>query len=279
MNNDRQKTGYLESRFKLFYISDQNRIRFPLHYHDFHKIMIFLRGNVSYVIEGKQYELLPGDLLLVHAGELHRPIIHDTSVYERMVFYISPHFFDELARKGHDLFYCFSLSRSQQSSLLRLSKDQGGEIKKVCQELADSFLTNSYAVELYRETKFMEFLILLNRALLGDQFHYSRVSTANPTIQTVLKYINDRICQENLSIDQISQAAYLNRSYLMHLFKAETGQTIGKYITEKRLFLARSMIDQGLSVTEACYRSGFKNYAAFYYAYKTKYNSPPGTVD
>ncbi len=279
MNNDQQKTGYLESRFKLFYISDQNCIRFPLHYHDFHKIMIFLRGNVSYVIEGKQYELLPEDILLIHAGELHRPIIHDTSVYERIVFYISPHFFEELTRKGHDLFHCFCLSRSQQSSLLRLSRDQGGEIKRVCHELTDSFLSNSYAGELYRETKFMEFLILLNRALLGDQFHYSRVSTANPTIQTVLKYINDRICEETLSIAQISQAVFLNPSYLMHLFKTETGQSIGKYITEKRLFLARSMIAQGLSVTEACFRSGFKNYAAFYYAYKTKYDSPPGTVD
>lgn len=279
MNNDQQKTGYLESRFKLFFISDQTHSFFPLHYHDFHKIMIFLRGNVSYVIEGKQYELLPEDILLIHAGELHRPVIHDTSVYERMVFYISPHFFEELAGKGHDLFQCFCLSRNQQSSLLRLDKDQGREIKKVCHELADSFLTNSYAGELYRETKFVEFLILLNRALLGDQFQYSRVSTANPAVQSVLKYINDRICDESLSIDQISQAAFLNRSYLMHLFKAETGQSIGKYITEKRLFLAQSMMDQGLSVTEACFRSGFKNYAAFYYAYKNKYNSAPKTVD
>ena len=169
MNNDQQKTGYLESRFKLFYISDQNCIRFPLHYHDFHKIMIFLRGNVSYVIEGKQYELLPEDILLIHAGELHRPIIHDTSVYERMVFYISPHFFEELTRKGHDLFHCFCLSRSQQSSLLRLSRDQGGEIKRVCHELTDSFLSNSYAGELYRETKFIWYAIIMvvEKKILG----------------------------------------------------------------------------------------------------------------
>ena len=57
--------------------------------------------------------------------------------------------------------------------------------------------------------------------------------------------------------------------------KSATGNTIGKYVTEKRLFMARAFLEQGLSVTEACYKSGFKNYAAFYYAYRKKYASPP----
>ena len=43
----------------------------------------------------------------------------------------------------------------------------------------------------------------------------------------------------------------------MHLFRDETGYTIGKYITEKRLYLANHAIEQGVSVTDACYQSGF----------------------
>ena len=59
-----QKTGYLTSDFQLFSIQDQRKKTFDLHYHDFHKILIFLQGNISYAVEGRQYDLQPGDILL-----------------------------------------------------------------------------------------------------------------------------------------------------------------------------------------------------------------------
>ena len=80
---------------------------------------------------------------------------------------------------------------------------------------------------------------------------------------------------KDLSIDKIADAAFLNRSYLMHLFRDETGYTIGKYITEKRLYLANHAIEQGVSVTDACYQSGFRNYTTFYQAYRNKYHKSP----
>ncbi|MDD7388868.1 MAG: helix-turn-helix domain-containing protein [Lachnospiraceae bacterium] len=42
-------------------------------------------------------------------------------------------------------------------------------------------------------------------------------------------------------------------------------------MTENRLFTARKLIQNGVSVTDACYQSGFRNYSAFYRAYKNKY--------
>ena len=76
-------------------------------------------------------------------------------------------------------------------------------------------------------------------------------------------------------VDQIASACFLHRSYLMHLFRDETGYTIGKYITEKRLYLANHAIEQGVSVTDACYQSGFRNYTTFYQAYRNKYHKSP----
>lgn len=283
-----QKTGYLDEDFKLFYITDQNQKTFEYHYHDFHKILIFLQGNVSYVIEGKQYDLKPEDIVLVQAGEIHRPVIHDTSLYERIIIYVSPSFFEACLTEGNDLFQCFTKASRQSSGLIRLpDSDKSDQTKSghtsplkvslssVCRDLAASFRDKGFASALYQKTKFMEFLILLNRIILEDTFSYTDAMTSNPVVQNILKYINDHITEETLSVDTIANAAFLNRSYLMHLFKEETGYTVGKYISEKRMFLARSHIMKGMSVTEACYRSGFKNYSAFYYAYKNKYGSSP----
>jgi AraC-like DNA-binding protein len=65
----------------------------------------------------------------------------------------------------------------------------------------------------------------------------------------------------------------------MNLFKKETGCTLGGYVTEKRLWLARSLLRQGVSINEACLRSGFANYANFYRAFKKRYGVSPREAD
>ena len=87
-----EKTGYLHHDFKIFHLTDHEMSAYDFHYHDFHKLLFFLSGNVTYCIEGKSYQLTPGDLVLVRAGEVHRPVIHDTTPYERMIIYVSPDF-------------------------------------------------------------------------------------------------------------------------------------------------------------------------------------------
>ena len=61
-----EKTGYLNEQFRLFHLKDQTRKEFSYHYHDFHKVVIFISGKAAYHIEGKAYQLKPWDILLVN---------------------------------------------------------------------------------------------------------------------------------------------------------------------------------------------------------------------
>ena len=105
MNNHYRKSGYLLEDLRLFYNSDSRRREIPFHYHDFHKLLILLSGNISYIIEGKMYALQPGDIVLVRAGQIHRPVIHDDSLYERLIFYISPVFLEQEDLQVLNLFH------------------------------------------------------------------------------------------------------------------------------------------------------------------------------
>ena len=40
-----EKTGYLNEQFRLFHLKDQTRKEFSYHYHDFHKVVIFISGR------------------------------------------------------------------------------------------------------------------------------------------------------------------------------------------------------------------------------------------
>ena len=70
-----EKTGYLKEDFRLFHINDQTKKDFSYHYHDFHKVVIFLSGKATYHIEGRSYPLKPWDILLVDRHAIHRPEI------------------------------------------------------------------------------------------------------------------------------------------------------------------------------------------------------------
>ena len=101
------KRGYLNSDFRIFHLKDQLANEFEFHYHEFHKITIFLRGNVRYFIEGACYELEPYDIVLVNRNDIHR-VETDASVpYERIIVYISPGFMETYRTDEYDLSDCF----------------------------------------------------------------------------------------------------------------------------------------------------------------------------
>ena len=74
-NTDYEKKGYLNEPFKLFHLTDHEATHYSCHYHDFFKIMLFISGDVDYFIEGITYRLEPFDIVLIGAGDVHRPVI------------------------------------------------------------------------------------------------------------------------------------------------------------------------------------------------------------
>lgn len=272
---DYKKSGYLHSDYRLFHLKDTSLRSFDFHYHDFHKILIFLSGNAGYIVEGRQYDLRPYDMLLIPAGEIHKPIVHDNAAYERIILYLSPRFFEENSSNGANLFYCFEAAKKSGSNLVRLKNPKASLLPDVIRQLSAGYFSltkqeeSRFGADLYQKLKVMEYLILLNRTMLDEQVDFTLSVTGHPTVLSIMEYINNHIT-EDLSIETIADAMFLSRSYIMHLFKSETGYTIGQYITKKRLFLTNQYRNQGLSLTESCFRSGFSNYSAYYHASRAK---------
>ena len=59
--------------------------------------------------------------------------------------------------------------------------------------------------------------------------------------------------------------------------RAQTGYTLHSYILQKRLLLARTLIQQGISITTACTQSGFGDYTTFSRAYKKQFHVTPSS--
>ncbi len=275
------KHGYLEDDFRIFHLIDREKKEYDFHYHDFNKITIFLKGNINYTIEGKNYVLKPYDIILVNAGEIHRVSVMDHSEYERIIIYVSTQFLNNYTGPDYDLNDCFERAKKEKSNVLRIHSLEKSKLYQVCLELEHSFMDNAFARELYQKILFLEFMIQLNRTVISDHINYLDFCLGSRKLIQILDYINEHLT-EDITIDKLSDRFYLNRYYLMHFFKEETGCTIGNYITKKRLLLAKNLVQNGSSVTEACYQSGFRNYSTFARAFKKTFNTVPknaGRID
>lgn len=279
-----EKTGYLQSDFRIFYLTNTEARDFQSHYHDFHKLLLFENGSLSYYIEGETYQLQPWDLVLVPAGQVHHPVIHSKTPYCRLIVYISPAFLEHYRRQGVDLYHCFSRCAQENSHILRMKNFKDTRLYPVFLELVrsaqeaavlyDSRDSLPAPLHLYQKSVLLQFMLLVSHLSAEDTLFCPAASGSNTQILQALSYINLHLA-ENLSVDQVAASCFLTPSYLMHLFRKETGYTILSYITEKRLFAARTLIQSGVPVTEACLLSGFQSYSSFYRAYQKKFRESP----
>lgn len=269
-----QKLGYLNSNFRIFHLVDEKNMQFDFHYHDFHKIIIHLSGNVTYCIEGRTYDLQSNDIVFVNAHEVHRPIIKGNARYERIIIYISQDYLDVYSKENNDIALCFKQASENRSHVLRIPSFFNTKLGSVTKELDNSIEDNEYANELHHEILFLEFMIQLNRAAIQSGSSYITMTPSDAKIVEVIDFLNLNLTSD-ISVDFLSDKFFISRYHLMRTFKKETGYTIGNYITTKRLQLAQALIDGGSSINDACFSSGFNNYSTFLRAYKKLYNHTP----
>lgn len=264
-----EKTGYLKEDFRLFHINDQTKKDFSYHYHDFHKIIFFISGKVTYHIEGKAYHLKPRDILLVSQGAIHKPEIDPSVPYERYIFWIR----DDLSCQ--ELNTCFQKANDRSFNLVRADSALQERLKDLLPEIEQTLQNKHFGDTVLRNALFTQFMIYINRIFLRTSSSPDKKTYSSDTqVEQLLKYIN-RNLSENLSIDQLANRFFFSKYHMMRKFKNETGYTIHNYITSKRLLMARSLISQGMPVMKAAQASGFHDYTTFVRAYKKQFGKAP----
>ncbi len=273
--NGNLKRGYLNEDFHFFKLKDQKKNEFEFHYHDFNKIIIFLSGDVTYLIEGKTYKLKPWDILLVGKNDIHMPVISPDLSYERIVLWLNPIYLEEHNKNNCSLLNCFSLAAERKLNLIRTNKMDILSLRQNLTELEDAVKDTAFGSEILKNALFIQLMVKINRLFLEMEADKKLEDiTYDPRIEKVLDHINGNLDQE-LTIDLLAKEFYLNKYYLMHLFKQETGYTLYGYIQKKRIMKASDLIKSGIQAGEVCSLCGFGDYSSFVRAFKKEFRLSP----
>lgn len=259
----------LRQDFQLSHNRDPYFRTMEFHAHDFLELYYFLDGSVTYYIEDQVYDLCPGDLLIIPAGKMHRPVIaNEHAAYERMVLWITPQYLQGIDSPAGDLQknlqkvgehgYCVPFRGDETVFVTALLKkllymQKNDTDPKFC----------AGAVELYLWTIFRSYGVI-------DTTHRNETQV----IPQVIRYITEHF-SEPLTLEDIAAEFFVSKSYLNRHFKAYTNSTVYAYIMALRLTHARRMLREGIPAVEAGRECGFSDYSTFYKAFKTQTGLSP----
>ena len=267
-----EKRGHLSEDFRLFHLKDDRGATVGFHYHEFYKLVFLLSGSGSYNVEGRHYQLVSGDVLLVGSRCVHRPHFEPGIMYERVIVYISP----ELLRAGSmNEFSLESLFSGEKGHVLRSGDVFRRKMLAMTAQLEAEMASGELGAAVLARCILFEMLVRIGREMaVGVAALPGPSLPKDEKISEILRYIDGNLA-ENLSIDELASRFYISKYHMMRRFREETGSSIHTYLSDKRLLLARDLINEGLSATDACFRSGFHSYSAFSRAYGKLFGVTP----
>lgn len=268
------KRGYLNEDFRLFHLRDSRGLEFEYHYHEFDKIVVFLTGKASYVIEGASYDLRPWDVLLIGNHLIHRAVIDETAPYERVIIYINRDFVHKNSTDGTPLMRCFDDAAQSRLYLLRPKGAETAKLEQILKRLEEATDSDDFGSDVLGNAVFLQLLVLINRIANASAGEERSVLKYDSQIAGVINYVNDNLASE-LTVDDLAARSYLSKYYFMRRFKEMTGYTVHNYILLKRVLYAAELLGNGVSATRAAIMSGFGDYSTFSRAYKKIYGVPP----
>ena len=235
------------------------------HCHDGYEILYVAEGKGRYIIEGSEYAMRPGTLMVIQPATYHFVDVSREGAYERFVVNFPETSLVEAARpllgglctaEGCGFYSAAALRPSLLSAFERFTLAAG---------LTEEKRTT------YMQMLLSEIVILLSSVRPDDVADNAELGAR------VIRYLNANIEGGSLSLDRIARHFFVSKYYLCRAFKKHNGISIHGYLTQKRVLRAKQLMETGETAASSAYRVGFGDYSAFYRAYvKVTGESPAG---
>ena len=246
-------------------VPDQSR--FVLHTHAKAELYYFVSGAGVFHIEGNDYPLRSGDLLLMQSAESHYIELDASHPYERKVLHFNLDVLKTIDPTGL-LQKPFLDRQPGKQNLYRANCFQSGS----CAHYFETMMSGSPDPRVSIFAGLIPLLWELCR--LRNLPEQQPESAQDPVGYRIIQYLNQNI-ESDISLDDICQKFYISKSQLCRIFRESTGVTVKQYLNAKRLVRAKQRIDGGELPTYVYLQCGFNDYSSFYRAYVKYFGAAP----
>lgn len=243
-------------------VKRQTYFSYPQHWHDYFEIEIILSGTANHFYNGTAYKMGKGDSYLLTPVDFHKIEADETE---------SP---IELINVSFDSVWLseemkMSLYASDFKKICRLSDDECRRFVTVAELLKDECDKDGPCIG-----QLLEYLL----SRLIPPKNNPDVSGATGTqlngIMNAVAYIEQHF-REKITLGMLSEISGYHPAYFSNLFCKVVGETYIERLTSLRINYAKMLLKKGISVSEACFASGFGSLSNFSAVFKKRCGMSP----
>jgi len=231
-----------------------------LHINPYIEIYVYISGEADYIVQDTYYGLTRGDIIAVNPMQVHKAVLKRECMYERFYLLIPVQSFAAFVHNPLGRI----LNRSEgNSAKISLEEPKRGDvlamfydISRLCRE------PHSDGTDMLIYSRIMQLLCVLDSALTNETSQDEGYAHIPPLLADILSYIHRELPYIQ-SAASIAQHFQITPPYLSALFRKHIGTPIKIYIRTQRIALAKRLLGEGMSVTDACYESGFSDCSYF----------------
>ena len=243
-----------------------------IHSHNFYEL-IYCRNDcgAEYLVGSERYRLREGDIVFIPPGVSHRPLLPEnmTEPYRRFVLWLSPEFMVQYAR-------LFSRPFSEQQprvSMLRTGGTQWASLRELFRE---GVREAEQKAEGWEAAVVGNTILLLSRIRRATEEQDIRQMKAEKPelLDRIAAYVEQNYASP-ISVSDVARQFYVSNSTVSHLFREKMGVSFYRYVTQRRLIAAKTLIEKGLLLENVAVQTGFADYSGFYRAFRQEYGISP----
>lgn len=245
------------------------------HSHAMYEIYFFLSGAGEYYVEGSLVKLQPQALIMLQPAEHHYFHVTGNCPYERCALHFHK---DILAPAEQDfLLKAFARTGTGHEPVAFSARHSPGLLEafrrfdKACVLPIDEQMAMSKAIL----AEILTLIIGLRRRPVQPAENDGMVTRT--LVSDITDYLNDHLASP-LNLDQLAAEFFVTKNHLCRTFKRATGTTVLEYLTEKRVLLAKNLLEQGMTPSRVASYCGFLDYSTFYRSFRRLTGQSPNEV-
>lgn len=259
------KTVYAPSPIEgLEILSCNDGHQFVKHLHDgCYVLWLNSEAGEHFSLKGENHVLQPGEISIIEPGVIHSN--HPCVPGQRHLrsFYFSEEFHRNLKR---------TLLDSTDGLPLPTCIIKDRLLWKEFSWLHEDLLRSEDKLDL--EVRIVTFFAkIFERCRCGEP--KSSDSENMGRIDTIIEYFHENIDRQ-FSLDELADLVHCSSYHLIRFFRDQRGMSPHAFLIQLRLEKAKTLLDEGLSITDAAFLTGFSDQSHLTRKFKERYGVPPG---
>lgn len=266
-----------------YYIDDNIAIQYTtetrnedIHTHSFIELVYVIRGSCVHIIDGREYPMTDGCLLLINYKQKHSFIINKQATYVNIL--IKPEIFGENLVQNDGMFSMLSLKDfaefrhtiHRDNCFLKFDDPQKQRIEDIIAFMGEEL---DRAEEGYRLTVRSALHILFT--MIFRKMSLPMKSEIYSINMELLSYISVH-CGEHITLERLARDCNYSPSHFSRAFKKFAGMTLTEFLDNVRMEKAKYLIESTqLPIGEIIANVGYGNPSRFHTLFKKKYGETP----